>query len=87
MTTETHEAVLEFSYTDADRARIVERSVRQEVDDIAGDRTRATVDREGRHVDVTITASDLVALRAGVNTWTTLVRVAERSAGATAGTV
>lgn len=87
MTAETHEAVLEFSYTDAEQAAIVERSVRQEVDDIAGDRTRATVDREGRRVDVTVTASDLVALRAGVNTWTTLVSVAERSAGAAAGAV
>ena len=42
----------------------------------------AAVARDGTTVTVTITARDLVALRAGVNTWTTLVDVAERTAGA-----
>jgi len=78
----THEALLEFTYDDAASARVVQRSVTQEVGEIAGDRTRAAVARDGTTVTVTVTASDLVALRAGVNTWTTLVSVAERTAGA-----
>ncbi|MFB6143041.1 MAG: KEOPS complex subunit Pcc1 [Halorientalis sp.] len=75
-----HEARLSFDYDDAERARLVARSVRREVDEIAGDRTTAAVTREERTVAVTVTAADLVALRAGVNTWTTLVDVAERTA-------
>jgi len=72
-----HEALLEFVYDRAERAAIVERSVRREVGEIAGDRTRASVEREDETVRVTVTASDLVALRAGTNTWLTLVDVAE----------
>lgn len=72
-----HEALLEFDYGREARARIVARSVRQEVGEISGDRTRATVERDGATVLVRVTASDLVALRAGANTWLTLVDVAE----------
>jgi len=82
VTAATHDALLEFTYDDAESARVVQRSVTQEVGEIAGDRTRAAVARDGTTVTVTVTASDLVALRAGVNTWTTLVDVAERTAGA-----
>jgi KEOPS complex subunit Pcc1 len=77
-----HDAVLEFAFQDERRARIVERSVRREVGEIGGDRTAATLDRDGATVAVTVTASDLVALRAGCNTWTTLVSVAERASEA-----
>jgi KEOPS complex subunit Pcc1 len=73
-----HDAVLEFEYADSERARIVERSVRQEIGEISGNRTRATLTREDRLVELTVLADDLVALRAGVNTWLTLVSVAER---------
>jgi len=73
-----HDATLSFAFDSERRARIVAESVRQEVDEIDGDRTRASVDRSGATVTVAVTASDLVALRAGVNTWTTLVSVAER---------
>ena len=78
-----HEAVLEFSFEDERRARTVERSVRPEVGAIAGDRTAATLDREDATVTVTVEADDLVALRAGINTWSTLVSVGEQ-AGTTA---
>ncbi|WP_459191784.1 KEOPS complex subunit Pcc1 [Halosimplex sp. J119] len=78
-----HEAVFEFDYTDAEHARRVERSVGVEVGDIEGDRTTASLDREGTTVTVTVTASDLVALRAGCNTWLSLVSVAESCADAT----
>jgi len=73
-----HDAVLEFEYDDAQRARIVERSVGLEVGEISGDRTRATIARDGAVVEVTVLADDLVALRAGLNTWLTLISVAER---------
>jgi len=75
-----HDATLSFEYDTADRARLVERSVGQEVGEIAGDRTEATVSREDRTVAVRVTAADLVALRAGLNTWASLVSVAERIA-------
>jgi len=72
-----HAAVLEFVYDDAPSASIVERSVRQEVGEIDGDRSTATVERTDDTVVVTVEARDLVALRAGLNTWLTLIDVAE----------
>jgi len=74
-----HEAVLSFEYIDAERARRVERSVRPEIGEIGGDRTTASLRRDGNLVVVEIGAADLVALRAGCNTWATLVSVAERT--------
>ncbi|MEA5386478.1 KEOPS complex subunit Pcc1 [Haloarculaceae archaeon H-GB11] len=76
-----HDAVLEFDYTDATTARIVERSVQQEVGDIDGDRTTASVERTDALVTVHVESADLVALRAGLNTWLSLVSVAESCAG------
>ena len=76
-----HEAEFSLSYPSPRDARTVERSLRPEIDDIEGDRTRATLDRDGDLVTITVSASDLVALRAGLNTWLTLAGVAERSAG------
>jgi KEOPS complex subunit Pcc1 len=75
-----HEAELVFEYSTSERARLLARSVGQEVDEIEGDRTRATVEARERSVIVDIAADDLVALRAGINTWSTLVEVAERAA-------
>ncbi|WP_254543260.1 KEOPS complex subunit Pcc1 [Halomarina pelagica] len=72
-----HDALLEFEYESPDHAALVERCVRQEVGEIEGDRTRAEVGRDGATVAVRIDADDLVALRAGLNTWCTLVEVAE----------
>lgn len=69
---------LEFEYEDFGRAKRIERSVCQEIGEIAGDRTRATIDRAGHVVELQIEADDLVALRAGLNTWCTLIEVAER---------
>jgi KEOPS complex subunit Pcc1 len=76
-----HEAEFSLSYPAPSAARVVERSIRPEIDDIDGDRTHASLDRNGDCVTITVTASDLVALRAGLNTWLTLAGVAERSAG------
>jgi len=75
-----HRAELVFDYDTPGRARLLARSVGQEVDDIEGDRTRAAVQARERSLVVDVAAADLVALRAGINTWSTLVEVAERAA-------
>ncbi|WP_135822630.1 KEOPS complex subunit Pcc1 [Halostella litorea] len=75
-----HDATFTFDYDSAARARTVERSVRQEVGEIDGDRSAAAVSRDGATVTVTVEAADPVALRAGINTWLSLVDVAERVA-------
>jgi KEOPS complex subunit Pcc1 len=75
-----HNAVFEFSYPSERRAEAIERAIGPEVGEIEGDRSRASVTREGRTVLVTVEATDLVALRAGINTWCSLVSVAERVA-------
>lgn len=79
-----HTASLAYDYPDAARARVVRRSVREEVDEIDDDRSRATVDRDDATVTVTIEAADIVALRAALNTWQGLIGVAEETAGAAA---
>ncbi|WP_121821507.1 KEOPS complex subunit Pcc1 [Halostella salina] len=73
-----HEATFAFDYDSPERARTVERSVRQEVGEIDGDRSTAVVDRDGPTVTVTVEAADPVALRASINTWLSLVDVAEQ---------
>jgi len=78
-----HEAVFTVDYPTPEAARHVQRSVQIEAGDIEGDRTRAAVDRDGETLSVTIEAADLIALRAGINTWASLVEVAERCSGAT----
>ncbi len=77
-----HEVVLSFDYPSETAAKVVERSLRPEVGDIDDDRSRATVDRAGRELGIIIEARDLAALRAGVNTWCSLVSVAEQAGGA-----
>lgn len=76
-----HDAVFTVEYEDDQQARLVERSVRQELDQIAGDRTETAITRDGETLELTVRATDLVALRAGLNTWLTLVSVAERVVG------
>jgi len=75
--TPPHRSVLTFDYPDEHLARRVERSLRPEVDEIDGDRTTAGLAREDATLRLTIEADDLVALRAGCNTWLTLSSVAE----------
>ena len=76
----SHETILAFNYDDERRASVVTASVGGEVGEIASDRTRVSVDREGRTVEIRIEAADLVALRAGINTWCSFVDVAGRVA-------
>ena len=73
-----HRLSLQFDYDTERRARVVERAVRVEVGEIDDARSTATVERMGRTVEVRIGAADLVALRAGANTWRRLLSVAER---------
>lgn len=78
--TPSHRTVFTLDYPDESVARRVERSLRPEVGDIDGDRTTAELTREGATLRVTVAAEDLVALRAGCNTWLTLASVAETAA-------
>ncbi|WP_340102121.1 KEOPS complex subunit Pcc1 [Salinibaculum salinum] len=77
-----HDAVLTFEYDDAERASRVERSIRPEIGDIDGDRSTVSLTRDGATLELTVYAADLVALRAGLNTWCTLVTVAEQTGDA-----
>jgi KEOPS complex subunit Pcc1 len=72
-----HRLDVEFEYPSEQCARVVADSVAVEVGEMPDERSGATVDREGRVVTVGIGAADLVALRAGTNTWVRLVGVAE----------
>ena len=78
----SHDATLEFDYETPSRARLVAESVTREIGEIDDDRSRTTIDREGSVVRIEIDAADVVALRAALNTWFTLVDVAERTADA-----
>jgi KEOPS complex subunit Pcc1 len=77
--TRPHDATLAFEYESSARARAIARAVSQEVGEIDGDRSAATVERREGRVVVRVVAADLVALRAGCNTWGSLVEVAERT--------
>ena len=76
--TRAHETVLSFTYSSERRARVVADALGPEGGEIDDARSGATVDRDGEAVRVRVYADDLVALRAGVNSWSRLVAVAER---------
>ncbi|ADJ15952.1 KEOPS complex subunit Pcc1 [Halalkalicoccus jeotgali] len=77
-----HDAFLTTEYNDQHRARLIERSLRPELADLADERSWTDVSRSGATLSIRIEATDLVALRAAANTWLTLLDVAERSAQA-----
>ena len=77
-----HHSVLELAYDDERRARVVAESVGVEEGEIDDARSRAGVSRDGDTVVVRVDASDLVALRAGSNTWLRLADVAEAAVDA-----
>lgn len=80
--TPEHRLETDFEYATERRAEAVTESIRVEVGEMPDERSAAAVEREGRVVHVTIGAADLVALRAGTNTWIRLVGVAEDVAAA-----
>jgi KEOPS complex subunit Pcc1 len=77
-----HESSFSLEYDTESAAATVERSLRPEVGDIEGERTVAALSRAESVVEIDIEATDLVALRAGQNTWLSLADVAERSLAA-----
>lgn len=80
MSDRPHRTTLTLEYASEPVARRIERSLRQEVGEIDDDRSTTALAREGRAVELTIDAADLVALRAAANTWLSLASVAERLA-------
>ena len=82
-----HDATLEFEYEHESRAKLVAESVGLEVGEIDDDRSQTTVERDGSRVRIDVRAADVVALRAALNTWFTLVDVAERTASVGEGAV
>ena len=77
-----HQLDTEFTYDDERRARVVAGSIGVEVGEMPDERSGAAVDRDGEAVTVSVAATDLIALRAGTNTWVRLVGVAEDVAAA-----
>ncbi len=75
-----HGATLDFEYDEPARARTVADSVAREIGEIDDGRSRTTIDLEESVVRLEIEAADPVALRAALNTWLSLVDVAERTA-------
>jgi KEOPS complex subunit Pcc1 len=78
----SHEAALEFDYETRSRAELVAASVAREIGEIDDERSRTTIECEDSQVAIEIDADDIVALRAALNTWFSLIDVAERTADA-----
>ncbi|ELY70631.1 KEOPS complex subunit Pcc1 [Natrinema versiforme] len=76
----SHDATLEFDYETASRADLVAESVAREIGEIDDERSQTTIDREGTRISIEIDADDIIALRAALNTWFSLIDVAERTA-------
>ncbi|SDX58723.1 tRNA threonylcarbamoyladenosine modification (KEOPS) complex, Pcc1 subunit [Halobellus clavatus] len=72
-----HAAAIDFTYPTQRRARIVAESAGVEVGEIDDDRSGAELVHEDDRVSLDVEATDLVAVRAGLNTWLRLVDVAE----------
>jgi len=77
-----HTADLRFEYRSPEAAALVADAVGEEIGEIGGDRATATLTVDGSVLHIEIDAADLVSLRAGLNTWETLLEVAERAAEA-----
>ncbi|GAB7094320.1 hypothetical protein JCM30237_14720 [Halolamina litorea] len=80
--TAPHTATLSVSYPSADRADRVFESLEPEVGGVDDDRATASLSRHGRTVEVTVEATDLVALRAGTSSWSRLLSTAEAATAA-----
>mgnify|MGYP002763346490 FL=1 len=77
-----HTAELSFRYESPERADFVASAVGQELGEIDSDRATARLSQRQSQLSIEIDADDLVALRAGLNTWASLVEVAERMVSA-----
>lgn len=74
---DNHSTTLSFEYDTPETVAHIAHSIRQEVDEIPGDRTTGQVHYTESVVVVRIRARDLPAMRAGVQTWCSLVDAAE----------
>jgi KEOPS complex subunit Pcc1 len=81
LVTYPHRTTLSFAYPDERHARLVADAITVESGEIDDDRSTADVTHADATVTVTVAARDLTAMRAGINTWTRLVSVAETVAG------
>ena len=77
-----HETRLSVEYCSPQQARRVERALAPEAGDIDDSRSQVRLRRSNGTVSVVVEAADLVALRAGLNTWCSLLDVAERTGDA-----
>ena len=77
-----HEAVFTFEYSSPECARRVSNAIEPELGDIDDDRSRVAAACAGCELRLTVAAADQVALRAALNTWLSLVGVAERAGDA-----
>ena len=77
-----HDALLTFEYPSVERARRVRRAIEPEVGDIEDDRSQVRLAQENNCLEIYVSADDLVALRASLNTWQSLVTVAEQAGDA-----
>jgi KEOPS complex subunit Pcc1 len=73
----SHEATFICEYDSQAAAQLVSESIARELDEIDDGRARASVTRNRSRLTLTVVAADLVALRAGLNSWTSLIEVAE----------
>ncbi|MFB6253764.1 MAG: KEOPS complex subunit Pcc1 [Halobacteriaceae archaeon] len=74
---DSHEAIFEFEYDDQQHASIIANSIRLEANDIEDSRATTTVHQDGCNLRVIINAQSVTTLRAGCNTWCSLIDVAE----------
>lgn len=72
-----HEATYTFSYESTSDATRIELSLRPELGEIDERRSTVSLTRDDETLEISVEATDLVALRAASNTWLTLVDVAE----------
>ncbi|NGM69927.1 KEOPS complex Pcc1-like subunit [Natronolimnobius sp. AArcel1] len=76
----SHDATLEFEYETPARARLVADSIAREIGEIDDERSQTSLERADSTLYIQITAGDVIALRAAMNTWSTLLEVAEQTA-------
>lgn len=79
MSETAHRIMFDLEYDTAEQAHVVYQSVAQEIGEFDDDRSTTTIEFTGTCIEVTIVATDLIALRAAANTWLSLVEVAEHT--------
>lgn len=70
-----HTVFLEFEF--GDRANIVYESLRPELEAVPSERSKANLSVQEGRLNLFITAEDIISLRAAVNTWLRLIKIAE----------